>query len=85
MATNPRFQVRDSEKGLQELDEALIVLGYTFGTEDRPDRTRWYNEQKQKLIEAAKRKKNPCPKCGDWDYYKSEGKNICITCGNDWP
>jgi predicted RNA-binding Zn-ribbon protein involved in translation (DUF1610 family) len=82
---NPRFQVRDSEKGLEQLDEALILLGYTFGTNDRPDRARWYNECKSRLSAEARMKKNPCPKCGDWDYYQEETRNVCITCGHDWP
>lgn len=53
---NPRFQIRESEQGLKELDEALIKMGYVFGSHDRPDRSRWYHEQKQKLIEAANQK-----------------------------
>jgi hypothetical protein len=58
MAINPRFAVRETEKGLQELDEALINLGYyVYNSEGniKADRARWYREKKQEAIEKVKK------------------------------
>ena len=46
MADNSRFQVRDTEKELKKLDEALKNLGYK-------DRADWYRDMKRKTIKEA--------------------------------
>ena len=59
MAINPRFAVRETEKGLQELDEALVALGYyVYDSEGntKADRARWYREKKQEAIEKSLKK-----------------------------
>lgn len=59
MAINPRFAVRETEKGLQELDEALVILGYyTYNSEGKikADRARWYREKKQEAVEKSLKK-----------------------------
>jgi hypothetical protein len=59
MAINPRFAVRETEKGLQELDEALVTLGYyTYDSQGniKADRARWYREKKQEAIEKSLKK-----------------------------
>ena len=43
MATNPRFQVRETEDGLRALDKAIKTLGYS-------SRAHWYNETKRQTI-----------------------------------
>ena len=56
MAINPRFAVRETEKGLQELDEALVALGYYVydaGGNTKADRARWYREKKQEAVEKS--------------------------------
>jgi len=47
MAQSPRFQVRDTEEQLKQLDEALKRLNY----KDRGD---WYRDMKRKTIEKGK-------------------------------
>jgi hypothetical protein len=54
---NPRFQVRTTEEKLEELADALTVLGYTFGADNRPDFGKWFEENRLKAIESAKCKK----------------------------
>jgi metal-responsive CopG/Arc/MetJ family transcriptional regulator len=43
---NNRFQVRDTEKELKKLDEAIKKLGYK-------DRADWYRDMKRKAIKEA--------------------------------
>jgi len=47
MPKNLRFQVRDTEKQLKELDEAIKRLNY----KDRGD---WYRDMKRRTIEKGK-------------------------------
>jgi len=47
MTPNPRFQVRDTEEQLKQLDKAIKKLNY----KDRGD---WYRDMKRKTIEKGK-------------------------------
>ncbi len=53
MASN-RFQVRQTSEELEELDKALIALGYkkSDGTANRAD---WFRDMKRKTISEAKK------------------------------
>jgi predicted RNA-binding Zn-ribbon protein involved in translation (DUF1610 family) len=46
--------------------------------------TRLINSRYEEIKAEIHMKENPCPKCGDWDYYTSEGQNVCLTCGHNW-
>ncbi len=50
--TNPRFQIRQSEEELEELDKALIAAGYTKN--GKPDRAGWFREVRRNLIKESK-------------------------------
>ena len=54
VALNPRFQVRETQEGLEELDIALLKMGYVFG-DNKPDRAGWYNEMKRNIIRQSKK------------------------------
>ena len=47
MATDTRFQVRDTQEELEKLDEAIKKLGYK-------DRADWYRDMKRQTIKQAK-------------------------------
>jgi metal-responsive CopG/Arc/MetJ family transcriptional regulator len=47
MATNPRFQVRDTAEELKKLDEAIKRLGYK-------DRADWYRDMKRQAIQKSR-------------------------------
>ncbi len=51
-----RFQVRQTTEELEELDKALIILGYkkSDGTAARAD---WYRDMKRKTVKEAQIKK----------------------------
>lgn len=46
--------------------------------------TKLINARYEELEALIKMKENPCPACGDWDYYKENEINICCTCGHNW-
>ncbi len=48
MATDTRFQVRDTAEQLEKLDKAIKALGYK-------DRADWYRDMKRKAIAEAKK------------------------------
>ena len=50
MATDTRFQVRDTAEELEKLDKAIRKLGYK-------DRTDWYRDMKRKTIREAESSK----------------------------
>ena len=47
MATDTRFQVRDTQEELEKLDKAIKKLGYK-------DRADWYRDCKRQVIRQAK-------------------------------
>jgi hypothetical protein len=46
--------------------------------------TKLINDRYNEIEALIKMKENPCPACGDWDYYKENEINICCTCGHNW-
>ena len=53
VTVSPRLQIRD--KNIDELDEALVKLGYKK-LNGKADHTRWYAEMKQQTIQKANKK-----------------------------
>lgn len=53
-ALNNRFQVRQTPEELEELDNALIILGYKKpnGTANRAD---WFRDMKRDALKEAKK------------------------------